>query len=78
MSDKNKGMAQQPSYNVIGQLKWDLSGFINDLAKNCVEHNLRMSASDTRESITFELSFRNCDKELEMVAELLTKHFKTS
>lgn len=74
----NKGMSKQPSYNVIGQLKWNISGFIDDLAKNCVEHNLRMLASNTRESITFELSFRNCDKELQMVAELLEKHFKPS
>ena len=73
----SKGMSKQPRYNVVGQLKWNVSGFIDDLAKNNVEHDFRMTASDTRESITFELSFRNFDPELAIVAELLEKHFKT-
>lgn len=65
-------------YNVRGQLKWDVNGFIDALREHSIEHSFRMKHSDVRESVSFELTFRDHDKDLERVGNLLEQYFKSS
>lgn len=63
----------KPLRFLCNQTLWSIDNFMYDLSKDGVEFVLYKTIKDN--SIIFEIKVRDRDKELEIAADLIDKHF---